>query len=155
MLLPEEPVSEDEGFSEEPLTLQDLVQIEDDGFVDAVDMLFPSGMLEENVAEVPEESTLNQEVIDLTCHEDLEDSDVEPENAFAGADFELDYPEIPCHSCSACNFHRQSTGMSDACCALCYMRINADFVYGKFYKLWLMFIFFYFTWNLLRYFVFI
>lgn len=47
-------------------------------------------------------------------------------------EFQLDAPENPGHDCKSCRYHRGKTGDPGAMCSLCYLRLNAAFVYSKF-----------------------
>ncbi len=130
-LLADSPADEDEGFHE-PLSLQDLIEIDDAS--DVVSLFFPE-------LEVQQDLPTAEEVEDLLhCEEtaaDLESvSDLPPVESPEPPDshfstFELDYPEIPGVNCSACSFHRQETGSEEAVCSLCYMRKTAYAVYGR------------------------
>lgn len=46
-------------------------------------------------------------------------------------DFQLDAPLNPGHDCKSCRYHREKTGDAGVMCSLCYLRLNAAFVYSK------------------------
>lgn len=121
------PEDDDEGFSE-PLTLQDLVELESPN---AVDYFFPDADVPLELptdAAAEELLRCDEEVVDLST---LFDSETESPPGSPFSAVELDYPEHPGHNCSACDYHRRATRNEETLCSLCYMRKNAFAVYGK------------------------
>lgn len=132
---------------------------ETDSLVSAVDEFFPESMLLE--ADMPPQlespgqpgaggvmPTLSPEDVDLRCYEAMlpesedEDSGIgDPTRAMVSQamevlkdqekNFVLDAPEIPGRDCKSCRYHRDRTGEPNILCSLCYLRINAAFVYSK------------------------
>ncbi len=83
--------------------------------------------------------------MDLRCYEegfppsdDEEEENVQSIQTAAGEGmkaandgFKLDCPELPGHGCKSCEFHRNSTGLKELLCSLCYMRTHCHFIYSK------------------------
>ncbi|AAT84613.1 E1A [Simian adenovirus 3] len=44
--------------------------------------------------------------------------------------FRLDAPAVPGRDCKSCEYHRERTGDPCMLCSLCYLRLNAAFVYS-------------------------
>lgn len=57
------------------------------------------------------------------------------EEAASEESFKLDNPEVPGHGCKSCQYHRAKSGEEEVLCSLCYLRLNAAFVYSKFLTL--------------------
>ncbi|AEF59040.1 E1a [Simian adenovirus 20] len=133
-------------------------ETETDPLATAVDEFFPESMLLE--ADMPPHlespvqpgaggamPTLSPEDVDLKCYENMpesedEDSGIcEPTRAMVSQalevlkdqeeNFVLDAPPVPGRDCKSCRYHRDRTGESTVLCSLCYLRINAAFVYSK------------------------